>query len=170
MDLRRLQYFLVLTQELHFGRAAARLHIAQPALSQQIRRLEHDLDVRLFDRTRHKVTLTQAGVLVLTEAQRMLEQADRLRAVAARANRGQLGSVSVGFVGSALYGVVPDLLRAVSACAPDLHLEVRELETGAQIEALHEGSLDLGGWCFSRGCDPVRWSAAGGSVGDAGTC
>lgn len=102
-----MQYFLVLTQELHFGRAAARLHIAQPALSQQIRRLEHDLDVRLFDRTRHKVTLTQAGVLVLTEAQRMLEQADRLRAVAARANRGQLGSVSVGFVARRCTGWCP---------------------------------------------------------------
>lgn len=143
-DLRRLHYFVVLADEMHFGHAAVRLHLAQPALSQQIRRLERDLRLTLFDRTRHHVQLTQAGTLLLVEARRVLEQAQRLRSVAAHISRGDIGKVSVGFVGSGLYGVVPGLLRAVRRDAPDLQLAAQELETGEQIEALVTGALDVG--------------------------
>lgn len=143
-DLRRLHYFVVLADEMHFGHAAVRLHLAQPALSQQIRRLERDLRLTLFDRTRHHVQLTQAGTLLLVEARRVLEQAQRLRSAAAHISRGDIGKVSVGFVGSGLYGVVPGLLRAVRRDAPDLQLAAQELETGEQIQALVTGALDVG--------------------------
>lgn len=143
MDLRRLQYFLVLTQELHFGRAAARLHIAQPALSQQIRRLE-TRPGRAPVRPHSAQGDPHPGRGA--SAHRSAADAGAGRPAARRRCPRQPRPARLGvggLCGSALYGVVPDLLRAVSACAPDLHLEVRELETSAQIEALHEGSLDL---------------------------
>src|SRR5580700_4330922 len=103
MELRRLRYFVVLAEELHFGRAARRLHMAQPPLSQQIRRLEEELGVRLFERGHHHVELTHSGLQFLHQARVVLEQAERAVTVAQRADRGELGVVEVGFTSSLPY-------------------------------------------------------------------
>jgi DNA-binding transcriptional LysR family regulator len=92
MELRQLRFFVVLTEELHFRRAAERMHIAQPAFSDQIRRLERELGAELFDRTSHYVRLTEAGRLFLEEVRPALAQVERAAAVAARAGRGELGT------------------------------------------------------------------------------
>ncbi|WP_222050007.1 LysR substrate-binding domain-containing protein [Modestobacter lapidis] len=144
MDLRHLRYFLAVAEELHFGRAAARLHIAQPPLSQQIQRLERELGLKLFERDRRHVRLTPAGEVLQVEARRTLAQADRLLDVAADVRTGGFGRVRVGFVGSSLYGQLPALLRAVRQQAPQVTLSAVELESGPQLAGLIEDTLDLG--------------------------
>ena len=101
MDLRHLRYFLAVAEDGHFGRAAERLHIVQPALSMQIRALETELGATLFERTSRRVLLTEAGTLFRAEAERTLQQAARAKDVAQRAGRGEVGSVRIGFVGNA---------------------------------------------------------------------
>ncbi len=107
LDLRQLRYFVAVAEELHFGRAAARLGIAQPPLSQQVRRLEARLGVRLLDRDRRHVALTDAGRALLGEGRRLLAEADRVEDLTRRAGRGEAGPLTLGFVGSAAYEVVP---------------------------------------------------------------
>src|SRR6185369_8583533 len=110
-ELRHLHYFIAVAEELHFGRAAARLHIAQPPLSQQIRRLEEELGVLLFERSqRRQVKLTEAGVAFLREARLVLAQAEQATQAAQRASRGQEGHLTVGFVGSVSFVILPALL------------------------------------------------------------
>jgi len=111
VELRHLRYFVAVAETLHFGRAAERLHIAQPPLSQQIRRLEDELGVRLFYRTNRRVELTEAGRLFLVEAGRTLAQADRAAQVAVRAHRGELGALVVGYMASAELSVFPRVLH-----------------------------------------------------------
>jgi len=103
VELRRLKYMSVLAEELHFGRAAERLGIAQPALTQQIRALERELDVELFHRTKRSVKLTVAGRVTLNEAIRTLQQAEKTALVARQAGRGELGHIEIGYVGSAIF-------------------------------------------------------------------
>src|SRR5262245_49929242 len=98
MELRHLRYFATVAEELHFSRAAARLRIAQPPLSQQIRRLEEELGVTLFNRTRRRVELTHAGREFLREAQSVLALAERAVRTARRASRGEIGRLAIGFV------------------------------------------------------------------------
>src|SRR5699024_10670528 len=120
MDLRHLRYFATVAEELHFGRAADRLHIAQPALSTQIRQLEADLEARLLHRTTRSVELSDAGRAFLVEARQTLRQADRAESVARRAGRGEIGSLAVGYLSFAFYSVVPDIVRHFRASAPDV--------------------------------------------------
>lgn len=144
MDLRHLRYFLAVAEELHFGRAAARLRIAQPPLSQQIQRLERELGVTLFERDRRHVKLTPEGEILRTEARRTVAQADRLLDVARDVRTGESGRVRIAFVGSSLYGPLPQLMRALRAKAPHITLAVSEMETGPQLAGLAEDGLDLG--------------------------
>ncbi|SDY75028.1 transcriptional regulator, LysR family [Modestobacter sp. DSM 44400] len=144
MDLRHLRYFLAVAEELHYGRAAARLRIAQPPLSQQIQRLERELGLQLFERDRRHVRLTRAGEVLQVEARRTLAQADRLLDVAEDVRTGGSGRVRLGFVGSSLYGQLPALLRAVQQQAPRITLSAVELESGPQLAGLLEDRLDLG--------------------------
>jgi DNA-binding transcriptional LysR family regulator len=145
MELRHLRYFLAVAEEGHFGRAAARLHIVQPALSVQIRALEEELGVRLLIRSTRKVELSDAGKLLLVEARRTLEQAERTKQLIQRSARGEAGIVRIGFVGNAVAaGRLSDDLQTFHAAWPQVELELRELAPAAQQEAVLAGRLDIG--------------------------
>lgn len=144
MELRTLRSFVVLAEEQHFHRAAERLHIAQPALSQQIKRLEQELHAQLFVRTTRSVELTDAGRVLLTEARRVLAAADRVASAVQHAASGELGTVRIGFVASAALGLVPRILLAVQERWPKLELQLVEATTEEQLSALRDGEMDLG--------------------------
>jgi DNA-binding transcriptional LysR family regulator len=140
MELRHLRYFVALADELHFGRAALRLGISQPPLSQQIKALEDGLGARLFDRTNRRVALTQAGRMFLGEARATLAQADRAAQVARRAQRGELGELRIGMFPSApLIPIVGRSILAFRRGFPDVQLSLNEFESRQQIQALAEG-------------------------------
>ena len=145
MELRHLRYFVRVASELHFGRAAEALGISQPPLSQQIRSLEEELGVRLFERSSRKVRLTTAGRLFLEEARATLAQADHAVSVTRRAAQGEIGELLIGLSPSTLYvPVVADAISAFHAAHPDVHLVFKELSIDAQRAAVDNGSLDLG--------------------------
>jgi len=144
MELKHLRAFVVLAQELHFGRAAAQLSIVQPALSMQIKLLESGLGVRLLDRNRHSVTLTDAGRVFLPEAQATLHQAARAADAARASNRGEIGRVRLGFVSSVLPQLLPELIRTVHQRYPRIELELKDMPGPDQAAALKNGRLDFG--------------------------
>lgn len=145
MNLRRLRHFTVVAETLNFRRAAERLHVAQPALSTSIQKLEADLGARLFNRGPSGVQLTTAGQVALLEARRMLVQGEHLqRAVRAVAD-GTAGQLRVGFVGSAIYHLVPTVIPAYRLEFPDVELILRDITSSATIMTmLNEDALDLG--------------------------
>lgn len=145
MELRHLRYFAAVAETCHFGRAAERLHIAQPALSQAIRQLEAELGTPLFVRTTRQVSLTPAGEFLRGEAQRVLGALDdSVRGVRQIAD-GRLGLVRVGFTGTAAFTQLPRIARTVKRELPGVALEIHaDLLTPAQCERLRSGSLDLG--------------------------
>ena len=144
MELRHLRYFITVAEELHFGRAAQRLHIAQPPLSQQIRQLEEELGVILFHRTKRSVQLTDAGQVFLEEAKQVLIQAAQAVQAAQRASRGEIGQLVVSFVSSAAYNVLPKILQAFRARFPEVNLALHELTTDKQLQGLRDGWIDVG--------------------------
>jgi len=144
MELRHLRYFITVAEELHFGRAAQRLHIAQPPLSQQIRQLEEELGVVLFHRTKRSVQLTDAGQVFLEEAKQVLIQAAQAVQAAQRASRGEIGQLVVSFVSSAAYNVLPKILQAFRARFPEVNLALHELTTDKQLQGLRDGWIDVG--------------------------
>ncbi|TPQ22378.1 LysR substrate-binding domain-containing protein [Streptomyces sporangiiformans] len=146
MELRWLESFVIVAEELHFARASDRLHLAPSALSAQIRALESHLGVRLIDRGRRtRPALTGAGQLFLEEAQRTLAQVARAEAVGRRAGRGELGHAEIAYVASAAFsGVLTDVLTRCAAPGTQLTVQVRELETPAQLEALASSDIDVG--------------------------
>jgi DNA-binding transcriptional LysR family regulator len=144
MELHHLRYFVAVAEELHFGRAARRLRMAQPPLSQQIRRLEEEVGARLLDRSRRHVALTAAGAAFLVHARRAVAEAEVAAEDARRAARGEIGRLAVGFVGSAMAGPLPAILRAFRAASPDVELSLTQLTTSRQLEALRAGSCDVG--------------------------
>ena len=144
MELRHLRYFVAVAEELHFRRAAERLHVSQPPLSQQIRALERELGVTLFERNRRRVELTAPGRALLTEARGVLAAVDHAVDLTQRVARGEAGALAVGFVGSAMYGALPDVLRDFRTARPGVELKLRELPTGAALDALAEERIDVG--------------------------
>lgn len=144
MELRHLRYFVTVAEELHFGRAAQRLQMAQPPLSQQIRQLEAELDVQLLYRTKRTVRLTDAGQVFLQEARHLLIQADQAIAIAQRADRGEVGRLILGFVGSATDSILPVILKAFRQRFPNVQLILDEMTTAEQVEALHNNRIQLG--------------------------
>lgn len=144
MELRHLRYFVVLAEELHFGRAAEKLHISQPPLSMQIRALEEELGVTLFNRTQRHVSLTQAGQALLQEARQVLARMEQAVLVTRRAGRGEIGQLAVGFISVADYNVLPVVLREFRRRYPLVNLTLREATTDAQVADLVAGRLDVG--------------------------
>ncbi|HEY4278455.1 MAG TPA: LysR substrate-binding domain-containing protein [Conexibacter sp.] len=143
VELRHLRYFVAVAEELSFTRAAVRLHIAQPPLSTQIRRLEDALGVALFDRSRRSVSLTPAGSLLLDEARRVLVQVDQALAATVRAGTGEAGRLTIGFVPSASNAALPSHVRAFRTRYPAVELFLRELPPDDLVSALHAGSVDV---------------------------
>jgi DNA-binding transcriptional LysR family regulator len=143
-SLSRLSCFIAVAEELHFGRAAERLHMTQPPLSRQIQQLETELGVHLIDRTTRSVTLTPAGVAFLPEARRILQLAEGAAQTVKRIPAGDLGTVVVGFTAASAHAVLPRLLDSVREKLPDVKLDLREMVSAAQIEGLMTGELDLG--------------------------
>jgi DNA-binding transcriptional LysR family regulator len=145
MELRHLRSFVAVAEERHFGRAAERLHMAQPPLSQQIRRLEAELGAPLLHRTTRSVELAPAGEVLLVRAREILAAVDGATEDARRAARGEFGRLAVGFTGSATYALLPRLAVALRSALPGVVLDLRgELLTPAQVAGLLDGSLDLG--------------------------
>jgi DNA-binding transcriptional LysR family regulator len=145
MDIRLLRYFAVLADELHFGRAAARLHIVQPALSMQIKALEQHLGAELLTRSHQHVALTPVGTAFLREARRVVAQAEHAEAVGRMAAAGRIGPLRVGYLGSAPFSGV--MSRAISMFVrdfPDVELRLEELVTHEQVQRLRDGALDVG--------------------------
>jgi DNA-binding transcriptional LysR family regulator len=128
MELRRLKYMSVLAEELHFGKAAVRLGVAQPALTQQIQALERELGVELFHRTKRSVKLTVAGRVTLNEAIRTLQQAEKTVLVARQAGRGELGHIEIGYVGSAIVtGVLSKAISRFREANPLVEFRLNEI-------------------------------------------
>jgi DNA-binding transcriptional LysR family regulator len=144
MDLRRLRYFVTVAEELHFGRAAEKLHMSQPPLSIQIRALEEELGVTLLNRTQRHVALTQAGHALLQEARKILAQVEQAVLTTRRAGRGEIGELALGFISVADYNVLPIVLREFRRRFPLVNLSLRESTTDVQIEDLAAGRIDVG--------------------------
>lgn len=144
MELRHLRSFAVLAEERHFGRAAERLHLAQPALSQQIKQLERELGVELFTRTTRRVDLTEGGARLVGHAREVLGDVDRARDDMAALASGHAGRVSVGFVGTATYDVLPRVAQEVRRSLPGVELELRgELLSPELAAGLADRTYDL---------------------------
>ena len=144
MDLRQMKYFLALAQELHFGRAAARLHMAQPPLTRQIRGLEDELGTPLFLRTAKGVELTAAGQALLDEVPNILSLTQRARDRTQQAGQGLIGQLDVGIFGSGVLDVIPRLLAAFHRARPEVRIELHNLTKGEQLQALRERRITIG--------------------------
>ena len=153
LELRHLRYFVAVAEELHFGRAAARLHLAQPPLSQQIRKLEEILGTPLFVRTSRSVRLTAAGAGFLERAQVTLRKVRRDMEEARSVGRGELGSLHVGFVGSAMLTTLPAIFRRFNQELGQVRLHLHESFTAKVIQGMESGVLDAG---ILRDGDPVE--------------
>jgi DNA-binding transcriptional LysR family regulator len=143
-ELRQLRYFVAVAEELHFGRASVRLHMTQPPLSQAIQALEAALGTLLFARTNRSVALTAAGAALLPEARRLLLQADTLPDLARRAAAGEIGRMSLAFVSTADYSVLPSFLREFRSAFPQVQIDLREATSDVQLEDLLQGRIDAG--------------------------
>jgi DNA-binding transcriptional LysR family regulator len=147
LDMSHVRSFVALAAELNFSRAARRLNMTQPPLSRQMKLLEQQLDVILFERTSRRVVLTPAGRAFLPEAQKMLAQSEAAIVATRRAARGSAGTIRIGFVGAATYSFLPAFITRTRASAPHIELELVQMETAEQMKAINEEEVDLG---FSR--------------------
>ena len=144
IDLRQLRYFVAVAEEQNFARAALRLHMTQPPLSQTIQALESALGCALFDRSKRSAVLTAAGAALLPEARRLLLQAEALPDLARRAASGESGRLALAFVSSADYSVLPPLLREFRGRYPQVQFDLREATTDVQLDELLQGRIDAG--------------------------
>jgi DNA-binding transcriptional LysR family regulator len=151
-ELRRLRYFVAVATERNFTRAAERLHVAQPALSRQVRLLERELGVELLRRTTHEVTLTDAGRFLLERAPGVLGATDDLWRAVRAFGAGEQGAVVIGYGASAGYETAPRLLEALAATLPKLELSARLMATAEILDAVGDGAIDAG---LVR-CPPAR--------------
>lgn len=144
ITLRAMEQFVAVAEELHFHRAATRLNMSQPPLTNAIRKLEDDINVTLIERGNRVLGLTPAGKTFLEEAYETLQRAEQAITATQEVAAGRTGLVRLGYVGSSLYGRLPDVIRKFRTSHPDVRLELREATTAAQIGALRDGTLDVG--------------------------
>lgn len=143
-DPRSLKMFLVLTEELHFGRAAARLNMSQPPLSKHIQRMEEELGVRLFDRDQRNVRITPAGVEFARQANLLLAQASRAVRAVQQIERGEVGQIRIGFVAAAIFLKIDRLFQSIEQQVPGIDILWQEMSTSEQVEAVNLDRIDLG--------------------------
>jgi DNA-binding transcriptional LysR family regulator len=165
MDYRRLRYFVAVAEELHFTRAAHRLGVAQPHLSQEIRRLEREIDVELFSRTKRTVSLTPAGRVFLEKVRTVFDATAEAVNAAQRASKGEVGRLALGFVSAAAYAVVPQVVARFRKAYPDVELVLYELNSDEGVELIRHGGLDVCLLHPPRNLDPtlhaeVAWQEA----------
>jgi DNA-binding transcriptional LysR family regulator len=144
IDVRQLRYFQAVAEELHFGRAAARLAIAQPALSRQIQQIEAELGTPLLRRTQRRVELLPAGALLLERSRAIQQELARTLTDVRRTGTGELGRLSLGFIHSSTYGLLPSIIGRFRKLYPGIELELHELPITAQHAALLRGTIDIG--------------------------
>lgn len=144
MEINHLRHFMAVAEELNFTRAAAMLNIAQPALSQSIKRLEASLGLDLFTRTRRKVELTPAGRAFLAETKATLAQVERAQSMARRTAAGEVGRLNLGYVTPAIFKVLPAIIGDFKQTSPDVEVKFEELPVEEQVRKLRCGELDLG--------------------------
>ncbi|MER8960332.1 MULTISPECIES: LysR family transcriptional regulator [unclassified Mesorhizobium] len=144
MNHKLMQSFMAVAEELHFGRAAARLHISQPPLTKQIQQLEQAMGVRLLERTKRKVELTAAGRVFLDEVRAVLHQTEQAVELARKADRGETGHLAVGFIDAAIYSVVPSVVQRFAKRYPEVELSLTDLRIPNQVRAVAERQLDIG--------------------------
>lgn len=144
MESRQLRYFVAVARERNFTRAAEMLHIAQPPLSRQIQQLEDEVGIALFDRGHRPLILTDAGRLLFEQAVQVLDRIDEMKAMMRRLRDVEQSRLAIGFVGSTLYGYLPEVIRAYRAARPAVVLTLAELTTMEQVTALKEGRIDIG--------------------------
>lgn len=159
MELRQLTYFVTAAEELHLGRAAERMHITQPAFSQQIRRLERRLGVPLLNVTSHRIELTPAGEAFLLEARRTLAQAAEAAETARRAGRGELGTLAIAFTEGAARRMLPAMLRTARERYPGVTPVLYEMWSAQQLDAIRQRRIDVG-FVYGRVVDPHLRSRA----------
>jgi DNA-binding transcriptional LysR family regulator len=143
-SLEQLQSFIVVAEELHFGRAAERLAVTQPSLSRRIQRLEGDLGVEVFVRSHRSVTLTPAGSAFLSDARRILRLSAEATTSVRRVPSGQVGTISIGFTAATAYSYLGQLLDVAAARLPEVEIVLREMVSDLQVDALHDATIDLG--------------------------
>jgi DNA-binding transcriptional LysR family regulator len=141
MDLRRLTYFVAVAEERHLGRAAERLHLSQPPLTRQIKALEAEVGAQLFERTPRGMVLTHAGETLLRDARAIFGMVDQAADRAHRAGRGRLGRLDVGVYGSAIFGIVPNILARFSRENSDVEIALYHAQTPQQVSALRQGRV-----------------------------
>lgn len=144
IELRQLRYFVAVAEELHFGRAAQKLHMTQPPLSQAIQGLEAELGAALFHRTTRQIQLSAAGAVLLPEAKRLLAQAELLPAIAQRAAAGSIGELKLAFISIADYSILPPTLRQFRQHFEQVKIVLSEATTDRQLELLENGEIDVG--------------------------
>ncbi len=144
IELRHLRYFLAVAEELNFGRAAESLNITQPSLSRQIQNLEKELGIILFERNPRQIKLTAPGQIFLTEAEQILLRFDQAIRIIKRANRGEIGQLTVGFQGSSVYDIIPISIKVFRERFPEVEIIMQHMTTSEQLIALSENNLDVG--------------------------
>lgn len=144
LELRHLRYFLAVAEDLHFRKAAERLYISQPGLSRQIKQMEDDLELKLFERHNRKVVLTEAGKYLKDEFTRNLKQLDDAINHAKLIHYGKIGQIKLGYVGSAMQQLIPQLLISYRETKPDVVFSLKEMDNSKQINALLNFDLDIG--------------------------
>ena len=144
MNLRRLKFFVTVAEELHFGRAAERLCMTQPPLSQAILALEEELSVTLFKRTKRNVALTPVGEHLLSHVSKLLQEVEALPGLARQLARGEIGSLKLGFVTTADYNLLPELISHYGTTFPEVKVTLKEMTSDLQVEALMQGEINAG--------------------------
>lgn len=153
MDLKKLRYFIAVAEELHFNRAAQKLNMTQPPLSQQIQVLEDELGVKLLERTKRQVRLTTAGAIFLEESRNIVAHLERSIKMTQLASEGKIGNLSIGFVDSAAGGMMVNVIKKYRERFPDVQVTLSEMTSAEQLKALHDGEIDVG---FHRLLDPSK--------------